>query len=135
MTNTAQQVAAMERSWTSPNGTNLIPPICPAWQNNGNSASGYGPIFAFPPAQLAVGCSTARTSYTCSPSSATSSGLVVKDFLSTSEVDSEGKPKSFLEVYVQMHDMMGQNMAIGKLARLCPLVRCACMALRLFWCL
>ena len=88
----------MERSWSSPNGSSLIPMICPSWHNNGNSARGYGPIFAFPAAKLAVGCSSATTSYTCSHSSATSTKLVVKDFLSTNEVDSEGRPESSLEL-------------------------------------
>lgn len=115
-TSTDQQIAAMNLTWNSPNGSTLIPSMCPLWHDKGNSAAGYGPIFAFPAAQLAVGCSSAETSYTCSHSSATSTGLVIRDFLSTSQVDSEGRPESLLQVYVLMRDMLGQNMTAGELA-------------------
>lgn len=115
-TSTVQQIAAMNLTWNSPDGSSQIPSMCPLWRDKGNSAAGYGPIFAFPAAQLAVGCSSAETSYTCSHSSATSTGLEVKDFLSTSQVDSEGRPESLLQVYVLMQDMLGQNMTVGELA-------------------
>ena len=114
MSSTAEQVAAMNLTWNSSNGSRLIPSIRPSWHNKGNSAAAYGPIFAFPAARLAVGCSSANTSYTCSHSSATPTGVGVEDFLSTSEVDPEGRPKSSLKVYVLMQDMMGQNMTVGE---------------------
>ena len=126
LSSTAEQIATMEPSWASmqpiavnkPRGSNLIPSICPSWQNKGNSAGLHGPIFAFPAAQLAVGCSSTNASYTCSHSSATPSGLVLKNFLSTSEMDSTGEPKSLLKLYVEMLDMMGQKMGVGELAGL-----------------